>query len=136
MSNSQFLKESYEILDNFNETFKISIKKQNLKFKKKVISEKSKLLKSICDEYNLDFDNEFDKHIGCKYNKKLNKKLKKKDDQIENNSVNQQDEKILSKIEIDKSIYWIDDDNKTLYDSKNFKKIGSYKDGKLCISNC
>ena len=136
MANSQFLEESFGILDNFNEAFKISLKEQNLKFKKKIISEKSKLLKSICDEYSLDFDKEFDKYIGSKYNKKIDKKLKKCNDQTKDSTINEQDEKILSKIEIDKSIYWIDDDSKILYDSKNFKKIGSYKDGKLCISNC
>ena len=66
MSSSLLLKESFDNLDQFNESFKLLLKNQNLKFKRKILSEKSKLLKKICEDKDLDFNVEFDRYIGDK----------------------------------------------------------------------
>ena len=130
MSSSQLLKESFENLDQFNESFKLLLKNQNLKFKRKILSEKSKLLKKICEDKDLDFDKEFDRYIGDKFHKKDKKNEK---DNLKDSEKDSASERILSKIEINKCTYWKDDETEVLYDSKNFKKIGSYKDGNLSL---
>ena len=133
MSSSLLLKESFDNLDQFNESFKLLLKNQNLKFKRKILSEKSKLLKKICEDKDLDFNVEFDRYIGDKFHKKdkKNKKNTLKDSEEESTS-----ERILSKIEINKYTYWKDDETEILFDSKDFKKVGSYKDGNLSLFSC
>lgn len=130
---SQFLQESCKILDDLNVKIKSSLKEHNLKLKKKIVSEKSKMLKQICEDHNLNFDDEFDKYITNKYRKKI-KKDKLNIDSNENTAdqiKSENKEKILSKIVINKREYWKEDNSEIIYDSKNFKKIGSYKNNKL-----
>ena len=88
------------------------------------------ILKKICEDKDLDFNVEFDRYIGDKFHKKdkKNKKNTLKDSEEESTS-----ERILSKIEINKYTYWKDDETEILYDSKDFKKVGSYKDGNLSL---
>ena len=132
---SQFLRESCKILDDLNVQIKSSLKEHNLKLKKKIVSEKSKMLKQICEDHNLNFDDEFDKYITNKYRKKIKKdKLNQNIDSKENTTdqiKSENKEKILSKIVINKREYWKEDDSEIIYDSKSFKIIGSFKNNKL-----
>ncbi len=129
---SQYLQKSCQILDDLNSQIKSSLKEHNLKLKKKIVSEKSKMLKQICQDHNLNFDDEFDKYITNKYRKKIKKKNETKEDTTDQSENN---EKILSKIVINKCEYWKEDDSEIIYDSKNFKKIGTYKNNKLELTS-
>ena len=131
---SQYLKESYKLIDDLNDELKKSLKDHNSKIKKKIVSEKSKLLKQICNDHNLDFDVEFDKYITNKHRKKSNKDSNNRSEsKLQNETIveNINNEKILSKIIINKLEYWKDDSSEILYDSKNFKEVGLYKNNKL-----
>ena len=93
------------------------------------------MLKQICEDHNLNFDDEFDKYITNKYRKKIKKdKLNQNIDSKENTTdqiKSENKEKILSKIVINKREYWKEDDSEIIYDSKSFKIIGSFKNNKL-----
>lgn len=135
---SQYLKQSYKMIDDLNNEVKKSLKDHNSKIKKKIVSEKTILLKQICDDHNLNFDEEFVKYITNKKTKKNNKNLEdlpknKPNDETVNENIN--NEKILSKIIINKLEYWKDDSSQILYDSDTFKEVGSYKNNKLYLNS-
>lgn len=135
---SQYLKQSYKMIDDLNNEVKKSLKDHNSKIKKKIVSEKTILLKQICDDHNLNFDEEFVKYITNKKTKKNNKNLEdlpknKPNDETVNENIN--NEKILSKIIINKLEYWKDDSSQILYESDTFKEVGSYKNNKLYLNS-
>ena len=135
---SQYLKQSYKMIDDLNNEVKKSLKDHNSKIKKKIVSEKTILLKQICDDHNLNFDEEFVKYITNKKTKKNNKNLEdlpknKPNDETINENIN--NEKILSKIIINKLEYWKDDSSQILYESDTFKEVGSYKNNKLYLNS-
>ena len=135
---SQYLKQSYKMIDDLNNEVKKSLKDHNSKIKKKIVREKTILLKQICDDHNLNFDEEFVKYITNKKTKKNNKNLEdlpknKPNDETVNENIN--NEKILSKIIINKLEYWKDDSSQILYDSDTFKEVGSYKNNKLYLNS-
>ena len=126
------------MIDDLNNEIKRSLKDHNSKIKKKIVSEKTILLKQICDDHNLNFDEEFVKYITNKKTKKSNKNLEDLPENKPNNETvneNINNEKILSKIIINKLEFWKDDSSPILYDSKTFKEVGSYKNKKLYLNS-
>ena len=126
------------MIDDLNNEVKKSLKDHNSKIKKKIVREKTILLKQICDDHNLNFDEEFVKYITNKKTKKNNKNLEdlpknKPNDETVNENIN--NEKILSKIIINKLEYWKDDSSQILYESDTFKEVGSYKNNKLYLNS-
>ena len=136
-----------ECLDSLN----LILKKQKKKNKEKIIIEKTKLLKELCNDHNLDFDSSFDKYIKPYHDtetKSKKNKMQSNGDTMQsvgdtNKSIDTEDsdgqkevdedvadEKILSNIEIGKNKYWIDELN-NLYSSTNFELIGVFDNGKI-----
>ena len=159
MSNIEELSKNFnkftsECLDSLN----LILKKQKKKNKEKIIIEKTKLLKELCDDHNLDFNSSFDKYIKPYHDTET--KSKKNTEQgigeiaeqsigdtkqsigtmQSNDTVDSKetkgidkdiaDEKILSSIEIGKNKYWVDELN-NLYSSTNFELIGILDNGKI-----
>jgi len=122
-----------EFLKNKTIELENSIKNLKRKNKKKIVKEKYKLLKKICDDENLDFNIYFDKYIVS--NKNTNKNNTDSDEIVtENNDSNKEsitipeNVKVLSQVKIKNTKYWKDDNTEILYDFNNYKVIGKFDD--------
>lgn len=124
------LKELYKIfVENVNQLDNLMSEQINVikeEHKQIIVNEKVKLLELICNDMNLNFDDMKKKYFKPKEILLI----------IENKEIvsNNDDEKILDKLELNGNIYYYDTKDKIVYDTMS-KPVGLYKNNKIIFTN-
>ena len=123
------LKELYKIfVDNINQldnTINDKILLIKEEHKQNIINEKIKLLELICTDMKLNFDDVKNKYLKPK------ELLTLEDNKL---LPTDSDEKILDKIEYNGNVYYYDNKDKMVYDTKS-QLVGLYKNNKIIFTN-
>jgi hypothetical protein len=110
-------------LNELNSNFQEQLKKIKIEYNKNIIDEKIKLLVSICNDNNLNFNEVKNKYLN-------NKEMELLCDTINIEETQIQDD-LLDKIEIDGNIYYYEvKENGYIYNTKS-EKIGVFKNNEF-----